>query len=53
MPVPALAATGIEIWGDNLNDKRYYYTGVSSGAVGDHGELAAPRTSGANLKFDF
>ena len=44
---------GIELWGNNLSDRRYYYTGVSSGAVGDHGELGAPRTYGVDVKFDF
>ncbi len=43
---------GIELWGNNIFDEHYYYTGVG-GTTGDHGELAAPRTYGVNLKFDF
>lgn len=43
---------GIELWGNNLFDERYYQTGVG-GTTGDHSELAPPRTYGVNLKFDF
>jgi iron complex outermembrane receptor protein len=43
---------GIELWGNNMFDERYYQTGVG-GTTGDHSEYAAPRTYGVNLKFDF
>lgn len=43
---------GIELWGNNMFDERYYYTGVT-GTTGDQGILAAPRTYGVNVKFDF
>ncbi len=43
---------GIEFFVNNLTDKQYYIVAVG-GSSGDHGELAAPRTYGVNLKFDF
>jgi iron complex outermembrane receptor protein len=43
---------GIELFVNNLTDKQYYVVAVG-GSTGDHGELAAPRTYGVNLKFDF
>ncbi|MCW1428197.1 TonB-dependent receptor [Novosphingobium sp. JCM 18896] len=43
---------GIELWGNNMFDERYYQTGVG-GTTGDHSEYAPPRTYGVSLKFDF
>ena len=43
---------GIEAFVNNMTNKHYYVVGAS-GSTGDHGELAAPRTYGLNLKFDF
>ncbi len=43
---------GVELWGNNMFDERYYQTGVG-GTTGDHSEYAPPRTYGVNLKFDF
>ena len=43
---------GIEFFGANIFDERYYQTGVG-GTSGDHSELASPRTYGVNVKFDF
>ncbi len=43
---------GVEFFVNNLTDKQYYVVGAAGGP-GDHGELAAPRTYGVNLKFDF
>ncbi|MBB4860647.1 iron complex outermembrane receptor protein [Novosphingobium chloroacetimidivorans] len=44
-------AWGVELWVNNLTDKRYYYTGAA-GTTADQGILAAPRTYGVNLVFD-
>jgi iron complex outermembrane recepter protein len=43
---------GVEFFMTNITDKEYYVTQLGSG-TGDHGELAAPRMYGVNLKFDF
>ena len=43
---------GIELWGKNLTDKRYYITGASN-TTGDNGTIAPPLTYGVRVKFDF
>ncbi len=43
---------GVEIWGKNLTDKRYYITGASS-TTGDNGVIGPPQTYGVRAKFDF
>jgi iron complex outermembrane receptor protein len=43
---------GVEFFMNNITDKQYYLTGAGV-ANGDHGELAAPRTYGINVKVDF
>ena len=43
---------GIEVWGKNIGDKRYFITGASS-TTGDNGVKASPRTYGVRAKFDF
>jgi iron complex outermembrane receptor protein len=43
---------GVELFMNNIGDKQYYVTGTAGGN-GDQGALAAPRTYGVNLKFDF
>jgi iron complex outermembrane recepter protein len=43
---------GVELWVKNLTDKQYYTTGVASSTAAQ-GVLAAPRTYGVNVKFDF
>ena len=43
---------GVEVFMNNIGDKRYYATSTGGGG-GDQGAFAAPRTYGVNLKFDF
>ena len=43
---------GIELWGKNLTDKRYYITGASN-TTGDNGTIGPPLTYGVRAKFDF
>lgn len=43
---------GIELWAKNIGDKQYAVAGASGG-TGAFENLAAPRTYGVNLKFDF
>ncbi|MFA7387694.1 MAG: TonB-dependent receptor [Thiohalobacteraceae bacterium] len=43
---------GVEVWGRNLTDTRYF--GLrSSSSTGAYASYAAPRTYGVDLKFDF
>ena len=43
---------GVELFVNNITDKQYLVTAAGNGG-GDHAELAAPRTYGVNVKFDF
>lgn len=43
---------GVELWGNNILDERYFTTKLGSG-TGDHGELRPPMTYGVNVTFDY
>lgn len=43
---------GIEFWANNITDT-HYYASSAGGSSADQGVLAAPRTYGINLTFDF
>jgi len=43
---------GIEVWGNNVTDTKYYQNKLGA-TFADHGELAAPATYGFNIRFKY
>ena len=44
---------GIEIWGRNLGNTKYFVQKISTSNIAVTGAAGAPRTYGVNLNFDF
>ncbi|MFT3966505.1 MAG: TonB-dependent receptor, partial [Sphingobium sp.] len=44
---------GVEVWGNNIANTRYYAQRITTAPFAALSSLAAPRTYGVNVKFDF
>ncbi len=44
---------GVEVWGNNILNTRYYVQKINTAPFGTLASMAAPRTYGVNVKFDF